>query len=588
MFTRSLGAAAALLVLLATVVAGAQLQQVPLPLDRYAPPFAGDTFFAVASPRTVGDPGFHGALIFDYANDPLVLRDLDAEENEVGPIVGHQLFLHLNATAVLWQRLALNVNAPIALFQAGDDPSIGSVGFISPSGAQFGDLRIGLRGRLWSEPKGVVELALAGNLWLPTGSSEVGSFVSSGTVRGLPQFIVGGRYDRMRYGLNVGVDIRQTQQFADVTQGTSFTWGLAGGVDAGPSDMPKAVLISAELLGNVVGKATANNNTNLELLFGGQWRLGEVWPDAKGLTVGLAVGPGLAGGAGTPDVRTLARIGYGRDLATPSDRDGDGILDRVDACPDVPGIANEDPSKHGCPPPSDRDGDGIFDKVDACPDVPGIASADPTKHGCPPPSDRDGDKIFDNVDACPDVPGVPSADPKKHGCPPPPKPVGDRDKDNINDPVDACPDTPGIPHVDPKKHGCPRVHVTRDEIVINERIEFDFNRATIRSESDSLLDQVAKVLKDNPDILRVEIQGHTDNVGSEAFNQALSERRARAVRAALMKRGIALKRLSTKGYGFKVPRKDADTAEARQRNRRVEFHILERATPAPAAAPGAH
>jgi outer membrane protein OmpA-like peptidoglycan-associated protein len=79
----------------------------------------------------------------------------------------------------------------------------------------------------------------------------------------------------------------------------------------------------------------------------------------------------------------------------------------------VPGVKNDDPAKNGCPP--DRDGDGIPDAEDACPDVAGVKDPDPKKNGCPP--DRDGDGILDPVDACPDDPGPADPDPKKNGCP---------------------------------------------------------------------------------------------------------------------------------------------------------------------------
>jgi OOP family OmpA-OmpF porin len=83
----------------------------------------------------------------------------------------------------------------------------------------------------------------------------------------------------------------------------------------------------------------------------------------------------------------------------------------------VKGVADEDPKKNGCPPPKDRDGDGILDADDACPDVKGIADPDPKKNGCPPPVDTDHDGIIDDEDACPTEKGPRNEDPKKNGCP---------------------------------------------------------------------------------------------------------------------------------------------------------------------------
>jgi len=261
------------------------------------------------------------------------------------------------------------------------------------------------------------------------------------------------------------------------------------------------------------------------------------------------------------------------------DADADGVPDDADACPTVPGVASLDPKLNGCPPPADADTDGILDEVDACPRKFGVANADPAKHGCPPPGDSDGDGITDDVDACPQKPGVASADPQKNGCP------GDTDGDGINDPLDACPEDAGKPDPDPKKNGCPVVVVKGDQIVINERIEFDTGKSKIKSVSDPLLDTIAQVMKDHPEIKKVEIQGHTDNQGAAALNRNLSNARAKAVMKALEKRGIAAGRMTAKGYGPDKPIASNDTDEGRQANRRVQFQITERDEAAKPPAP---
>ena len=267
----------------------------------------------------------------------------------------------------------------------------------------------------------------------------------------------------------------------------------------------------------------------------------------------------------------------------PSDRDGDAILDSVDACPDQPGLPNADPTKNGCPPPPDRDHDGIPDASDACPDLAGPPSDDPKKNGCP---DRDGDKIIDPLDACPDVPGVPSDDPKKNGCPP------DTDGDGITDDKDACPKEPGPANEDPTKNGCPLVVVRDNEIVITQQVQFEVDKSIIKPASDGLLDTVAGVMKDHPEIVRIEVQGHTDNTGKAQHNKVLSGARADAVKRALAKRGVAEKRLVAKGFGDEKPIAPNDTDPGRAKNRRVQFVILEKKAPpgppypAPPAPPG--
>jgi len=224
-------------------------------------------------------------------------------------------------------------------------------------------------------------------------------------------------------------------------------------------------------------------------------------------------------------------------------------------------------------PPPDRDKDGIYDKNDACPDEPGIRSSDPEKNGCPPPPpDRDGDGILDKDDACPDLRGVRSDDPTQNGCPP------DTDGDGIRDDVDACPREKGKPDADPQKNGCPgKVRVTEDEIVILDQVQFKTGSATILPASDELLTQVATVLAEHPEIVKVEVQGHTDNRGGKKYNKKLSEKRAASVVKWLTKRGnVDASRLTSHGYGMEEPIAENDTADGRQKNRRVQFKIVEK------------
>lgn len=568
-----------------------------MPLNRYNPSWAGDHFFGVESPHAAGHLDVHGGLILDYAHNPLVLRRVfDDGEEDVGAIVEHQLFLHLNATFALWERLAINVDAPIALFQDGDAPTADGISFASPSGAEIGDIRIGLRGRIWGEYEDPFQLGVGAALWIPSGSSDSGSYVGNGTVRGMPKVLAGGMVGRFIYSAELGAEFSKTQQILDADQGHMLRWGVGAGVLLGDA---RNIQIGAEVTGGLVFADVQSRTTNAELLVGAKYRF------LDDFVVGGGVGPGLSSGIGTPDVRAVASLMYSpNQLAKRNDRDGDGIedskdacpdragpahtdpakhgcppvdtdrdgiVDDEDACPDVPGVTHQDPAKNGCPPPGDSDGDGILDVDDACPKDKGVASSDPAKHGCPR-LDSDGDGIFDDLDACPNEIGVANADPAKHGCPAP----QDTDGDGILDKDDACPNKPGVEDRDPAKHGCPKVVVTDSQIVILERVEFDTDRATIRPVSDNILDQVAKVLKDHPDILKVEVQGHTDNQGAKWHNKALSQRRAAAVVQALVSRGVEAKRLTAKGYGQDKPIESNDTEAGRQANRRVQFNILER------------
>ena len=120
-----------------------------------------------------------------------------------------------------------------------------------------------------------------------------------------------------------------------------------------------------------------------------------------------------------------------------------------------------------------------------------------------------------------------------------------------------------------------RVEVTQDKIVIKDKIQFDTNKTTIKSESDELLSEIVSVIKDNPQLRKISIEGHTDSDGSDAYNLKLSDGRARAVMDHLVQNGVEADRLESKGFGETKPIADNDTPEGKEKNRRVEFIITE-------------
>jgi OOP family OmpA-OmpF porin len=221
----------------------------------------------------------------------------------------------------------------------------------------------------------------------------------------------------------------------------------------------------------------------------------------------------------------------------------------------------------GTPKPVDTDGDGIPDSVDQCimeaEDKDGYLDDD----GCPDP-DNDADGVADIADKCPNEPEDVDGFQDEDGCPDP-----DNDGDGIADVEDYCPNTPGVREGD--KPGCPKkntlVVVTEKEIRITQQIQFEFNKSVIRPGlSYKILDEVVRVLNDNPKI-KIEVQGHTDNAGADAYNMKLSQSRADAVRAYLVAHGIEGTRLVSKGYGFHQPLVGNTTGSNRELNRRVQF-----------------
>lgn len=254
----------------------------------------------------------------------------------------------------------------------------------------------------------------------------------------------------------------------------------------------------------------------------------------------------------------------------PGDRDGDGYPDNTDQCPDKPENFQGYEDGDGCPDDPDTDGDGITDSKDVCEllkeDVDGYLDED----GCPD-VDNDLDGIADANDgpngSCKDDPEDPDGFEDEDGCPDP-----DNDKDEVVDLEDICPLVPGVK--DHSRPGCPKkpslVVVTDKEIKITQQIHFAFGKATIRPISYKVLDAVVEVLNDNPKI-KIEVQGHTDDKGSDAFNKMLSQQRADSVRQYLVSHGIDASRLVAKGYGEEKPLVPNDTARNRALNRRVQF-----------------
>ncbi len=267
----------------------------------------------------------------------------------------------------------------------------------------------------------------------------------------------------------------------------------------------------------------------------------------------------------------------------PSDRDGDMVSDAKDKCPDTPGIWKFE----GCP---DRDGDDVPDATDNCPDTPGLVEF----QGCP---DTDGDGFIDPEDDCPDVAGIAEF----NGCP-------DTDLDGIMDSEDRCPTTKGLAEFqgcpdsdgdglpDPDddcptqigpiaNKGCPEAKpapqlelltLEEQQIIdkVFENLQFETGKAVIKESSFASLNDLAELMKRKTSF-RLQIDGHTDSVGSAASNKTLSEKRADSAKQYLVDKGVDPSRINTAGYGEEKPVDTNATAAGRAKNRRVEFKVIE-------------
>ena len=233
------------------------------------------------------------------------------------------------------------------------------------------------------------------------------------------------------------------------------------------------------------------------------------------------------------------------------DSDEDGVKNAADKCPNTPKGALIDST--GCP--SDFDRDGAYDGIDKCPNTPQGISVDST--GCPLDSDKDG--VPDSRDKCPSTPENSIVD--STGC------IADSDKDGVPDIRDKCPNT--LPGVQIDAHGCP-LKKKEDLNELRKGIRFKRNSATLEKKSYGTLDDIATLMKKHP-TAKLEVQGHTDEVGTEKHNRKLSEKRANTVVKYLIKKGIDSSRLRGVGYGSSKPKADNKHEKGREENRRVEL-----------------
>jgi outer membrane protein OmpA-like peptidoglycan-associated protein len=317
-----------------------------------------------------------------------------------------------------------------------------------------------------------------------------------------PAVVAGTSFGRVRLDASAGWLFRGAGQYLQLVADDAFTYGLGAQVK-----LPAAGRLREwSAIADVVGQwprgydlSTERHRAPLSARAGVRAR---VW---RNLAVDVGAGTGLA---------WFGDAGYGREAF------------RLFA-----GLRWERAAVQGVP--GDRDGDGVPDERDRCPEEPGPAELD----GCP---DRDDDGIADIDDRCPDEPGPPQND----GCPPP--------------------------------AGEPEVTVESTRLSLKGAITFDTSSDVIKSQSSHVIDAIAATLLAHPELKRIRVEGHTDNVGGRAYNLDLSQRRARSVVRALVQRSVPADRLESAGYGFERPIASNATSLGRAKNRRVEFTILSR------------
>jgi len=555
------------------------------------------------------------SLWVGYADDPLVLyRTSDGAEQ--GQLVHGRLGAGLVLAVSLFEWVELGAELPFVLYQGRPDTAEGIVGTLSPlSGFGVGGPRIVPKIRILRQQGQGVNLALVPTVRLM--ALTKGNYFDDDAVRFEPELLLSRSFGLVRAGLGVGYRLRAARSLADLEVNdelfASLGMGLRFAEIGGP---PLGLDLTVSGASQIDDLFASRQSTYAELMGGASYLIADLVMPFVG------AGLGLSRGVGTPDWRVFGGLRFTHHVR---DRDGDGLLDADDACPDEPEDKDDFEDADGCPdldndedqvpdskdgapndpedrdgfededgvPDPDNDGDETLDRDDACPLVPGELD----NNGCPD-EDEDGDGILDRDDHCPkqaedvddfqDEDGCPDLDndkdgvvDAKDGCPLEPGPVenrgcpdADRDGDTVVDRLDNCPDEPG----DPRNQGCKSkqlVKIAQDRIMILEMVYFDTNKDRIQDRSFALLDNVAAVLHAHPEIEKVLVEGHTDDQGGHDYNMDLSQRRAEAVVRFLVVQGVDPDRVEAKGFGPDQPIETNRTSRGRAKNRRVEFRILE-------------
>jgi outer membrane protein OmpA-like peptidoglycan-associated protein len=610
-------------------------------LQLFRPSVDSKGYFSVNASQLLGHLDFSLGLIGSYSRNVLQLSS-GAYSYRVSDLITAQL----QGALGLYRWVEIGFSLPVHILFGGRGPSYLSTA--SPNynndltfSAQFvGDLGIHTKARFLNTSKHKIGLALSTSLYVPTGEAD--HFLGEGGVTLRPELILDKEWARFRIALNAGALVRfEKHTFTDrgatlnapgtpsdpsANGGKPFCWpapdrmtapGTCGtgqsralgtqityGLGISGAVVPQRFDILAELYGyaDVTG---SGNAFPLEWLAGAKVYLASKSYFQFGGGTGI-----VPSQTGSPDARVF--IGF---IFEPSigDRDGDGIKDDVDKCPDEPEDRDDFEDEDGCPDP-DNDRDGIPDVDDKCPNEPENYNGFEDEDGCPDhvDLDRDGDGIPDSLDKCPDDPedkdgfededGCPDPDNDKDGildiddlCPNQPEdydgfedkdgcPDPDNDKDRIPDVDDKCPNEPEIYNGVDDDDGCPDKGIVRKRhgvLEVLKEIHFETASAVIKPDSYPILNAVAATVKGNPQVKLIEIQGHADERGDDDYNLRLTEDRSQAVKQYLLDHGVEPGRLQAHGYGELRPICKQHTPRCWAVNRRVEFVILRQDGPIP-------
>ena len=505
-------------------------------------------------------------LWFDLSHNPVVLVDEDG--NRISPdggaadgLVSSRAQIHAQVGIGLSKYFSFTLDMPFVVAQDGfSAPELGSTALGKLETAGAGDLQLTPKAVVLDRDQFPLGIALAVPVGVPSGNAD--AFLGEGAMSAVPQAIVEWsdkkvhtRAYKVRASAMGGLLLRESARLADTRFGNAFVYGVAAGFH-----VVNPLELTLELHGNSTGGKLAQNAA--EVLLGGKLLVGDL------VAVNLGGGTGLGGGVGAPDYRVYAGVSFAPNFDPSSrDTDRDHVPDGADKCPNDPEDMDGFQDKDGCPE-LDNDADGREDTIDKCPNDPEDDDGFMDNDGCPEP-DNDKDGVLDADDQCPTEAGSPDM----AGCP-----NKDTDSDGISDDLDRCPYDAEDMDGDRDEDGCPdedRVVVEKGFIKINDVIYFDTGKATIQERSFGLLDEIAAVIDKNPQLLKIRVEGHTDDVGNDLSNLKLSQARADSVKAYLAAHGVDAGRLDAAGFGEMRPKVANDSEEHRAENRRVEFIIVD-------------
>lgn len=456
------------------------------------------------------------SVVGHYARNPVQLQDRDSGE-VAARLLKDQLKLDVGLGLGLFERVELGFVLPIVLYQNGEE----FAGFETPNTVDLADARASVRAQIYQADGFGLAAQVTG--YLPT--SDQAYYQSGPDPAALAAVIVdyqgGGAYP-WRIAGNIGWAFEAERRSAELATDDRLDFRGAAQVQV----IRDVLELRASAFGRWEALAEAERSVSAGYLGGALVHWGDT-----GLSSSFGLGGAIAGGYGQPNFRALASLSY-----APQPE----FIEAPVSEPLVTQRCSDETAAEGCVDSFAQDGAA---------DGPGSA-------------DAKTDIVLDGGGAVDEA-------------------LIDSDGDGIPDVLDACPDDPETFNGVDDEDGCPdedesSVRLVGDRIEILERVHFDTARATIKAQSHSVLNQVAAVVKSNPDIVMLRILGHTDSRGDEDKNLELSQQRAVSVKEYLIKRGIEARRLSARGYGESHPIADNETEQGRSDNRRVEFHIIER------------